>query len=86
MKVTKIILNIAIEVLNEGLRPHLTIWQAKFRRWYTAESEKNDNIGISPQELQKRYPEYLQLIKEMEKVNQKLINYRHTLKNIALED
>ena len=32
-KSTQSIVELSIEVLNEGLRPHLTKWQARFRWW-----------------------------------------------------
>lgn len=63
---------IAIEVLNEGIRPHLTKWQAKFRKWYLTESERPQSKDISPQELQKRFPGYDNLIADMKNVNDKL--------------
>ncbi len=31
---TRKIIQLSIKVLNIGLRPHLTKWQARFRRWY----------------------------------------------------
>lgn len=34
------IIKITIKVLNSGLRPCLTKWQAKFRRWYDNELKK----------------------------------------------
>ena len=33
------------KVLNKGLRPHLTTWQAKYRKWY--EKELLNNTGAS---------------------------------------
>jgi len=80
---TATLVNIAIDVLNEGLRPHLTLWQAKYRRWYLIESKKEETSSISPQELQRRFPEYDLLIRDMKDVNQKLIIYRERLKEIA---
>ena len=47
--------DILIKTLNEGLRPHLTKWQAKFRRWYDIELKKEENNKVPPQEIQKRY-------------------------------
>lgn len=82
---TRQLVTIAIDVLNEGLRPHLTRWQARFRRWYQIESEKEQNTGLAPQELQKRFPDYDQLAQSMKKVNQRLINYKESLRKIAIE-
>ena len=47
--------NILVKTLNYGLRPHLTNWQAKYRRWYNQEIEKDTNNQLSPQEIQKKY-------------------------------
>lgn len=82
---TQTLVNIAIDVLNKGLRPHLTKWQARFRRWYKAKSEKSDNAVITPQELQQKYPRYDDLIQDMKDVNEKLIKYREILKKIAMQ-
>lgn len=82
---TRQIVSIAIDVLNKELRPHLTRWQARFRRWYQVESKREQNTGLAPQELQKRFPNYKQLTQSMEEVNQKLINYRESLRQIAIE-
>jgi hypothetical protein len=37
---TQAIVKLSIEVLNEGLRPHLTQWQARFRHWYDRELKR----------------------------------------------
>ena len=42
---TKELVRIAIEVLNEGIRPHLTKWQARFRKWYKIEIQREENRG-----------------------------------------
>lgn len=84
-KSTKELVRVAIEVLNEGIRPHLTKWQARFRKWYNAEIEKNENFGLSPQECQKKYPEYDRLAQDLIEVNKRLIEYRKILRQLAME-
>lgn len=79
------LVRVAIDMLNEGLRPHLTLWQARFTRWYQNESEKSENASMTPQQLQKKFPNYDELIRDMEKVNTNLIRYRDTLRRIAFE-
>jgi hypothetical protein len=81
---TRNLVTIAIDVLNEGLRPHLTLWQARFRRWYDAECQKEETRSLTPQETQKTYPDYARLTQDMKLVNEKLINYRQSLKTIAI--
>lgn len=68
------------KVLNIGLRPHLTRWQAKYRKWY--EEELQDNRA-TPQEIQKKYPEYDVLIQDLLETNEKLIEYKKLMKKIA---
>jgi hypothetical protein len=78
-KDTRRIAELSVEVLNSGVRPHLTAWQARFRRWYAAESQKPENASLSPQELQRRFPEYGTLSTDMLRVNRQLIQYRTTM-------
>jgi len=77
---TKQLISITTEVLNLGLRPHLTTWQAKYRNWYKHNEEELQSK--SPQELQKEYPEYEALIADMLSVNENLIDYAEQLKKI----
>ncbi|MDN5217357.1 hypothetical protein QQ020_35110 [Fulvivirgaceae bacterium BMA12] len=70
------------DILNKGLRPHLTEYQAKFRKWYQEEIDKTENIGKTPQAIQEEYPDYDQLISSMTEVNQVLIDYAEELKKI----
>lgn len=81
---TRDIVRIAIEVLNEGLRPHLTKWQAKFRKWYEFESTKEENRELPPQQVQRKFPGYELLTKEMQEVNKRLIEYRKILKLLSM--
>ncbi|MBA2846167.1 hypothetical protein HNP88_000351 [Methanococcus maripaludis] len=81
---TQKIVNLAIDVLNDGLRPHLTTWQARFRKWYEHELKNPNNDGKTPQDIQKTYPHYDDLVKDMKEVNKNLIYYRNALKKIAV--
>jgi hypothetical protein len=78
---TQKVVDIATKTLNTGLRPHLTMWQARFRNWYAANDGKLKEI--SPQELQKQYPEYKKLVADMRAINQNLISYAQELKKIV---
>lgn len=82
---TQKIIRLSIEVLNEGLRPHLTKWQARFRRWYDYELGKVSPEGVvDPQEIQKRFPKWAELTTDMERVNQNLIKYREKMHLLVL--
>lgn len=77
------IAQVAIDVLNKELRPHLTKWQAKFRRWYEAAKLDPANKDRSPQDIQKDFPEFDALIQDLVQVNKKLANYMNFLKKVS---
>lgn len=77
------IIDIAICVLNGDLRKHLTKWQGKFRHWYEIEINKQENNNLSPQDIQKKFPEYDDLINDLMDVNITLINYTNLLYSIV---
>ncbi len=76
---TKALLGLTSKILNEGLRPHLTEYQAKFRNWLEVEKEKDENRNKTPQEIQLNYPEFQALITSMKDVNNVLIQYSEEL-------
>lgn len=78
------LITITSRVLNEGLRPHLTKWQAKYRVWYEQEKAKEGNIP--PQEIQKNYPEYAALIADLKKTNEHMVNFAKKMEEIAFGD
>lgn len=77
------LIDISTQVLNEGLRPHLTEWQAKYRAWYESAKDKEENKDIEPQELQKKYEHYNALVSDIEIVNTKLASFADELKKIV---
>lgn len=78
---TKEIVQLLLTSLNTGLRPHLTAWHARFRTWY--EHARVQDPMSSPQELQKGFPKYAELVADLQRVNAKLIQYRDLLQKIA---
>lgn len=81
-KDTEKIIKLSIEVLNHGIRPHLTLWQARFRRWYDNQLKLDANINIHPQDIQKKFPQFSDLERDLLEVNQRLINYRQKMYEI----
>ncbi|WP_339489456.1 hypothetical protein [Pseudomonas sp. EL_65y_Pfl2_R95] len=75
-KETEKIIRLSIDVLNHGLRPHLTRWQARYRRWYERELDASSNHDLEPQALQKKYPKFDELSNDLLTVNARLIGYR----------
>ena len=83
-KGTRAIVRTSVQVLNEGLRPHLTQWQARFRRWLEATLKEDD--FREPQLVQQEFPKYGDLVKDMLEINAKLIEYRKAMYELATGD
>ena len=87
---TQKIIGLSIEVLNEGLRPHLTKWQARFRHWYERELRRYDDGSmeevLDPQGIQERFPKFAELKADMDRVNKSLMKYRQQMRNLVLND
>jgi len=82
---TKKIVSLLTNVLNEGIRPHLTKWQARFRHWYNAALLEKNNAGKSPQEIQKQFPDYDALSADLQAVNKRIIYYEEQLRKLTIE-
>ena len=82
-KDTEKIIRLSIEVLNQGLRPHLTKWQARFRRWYEKKLDIDDNVDLEPQVVQLKFPAIEELRAELMEVNERLIAYRDKMRAIV---
>jgi len=77
----RLTMDVFIRSLNLGLRPHLTKYQAKFRRWYKNEEAKYPDK--TPQEIQKMYPDYQNLISDLKNVNTQMLSFGSALQIIA---
>lgn len=78
---TQELVRLLVEALNKGLRPHLTHWQARFRHWFDEALKENDKR--SPQEIQRDFPQYRELVDDLIKVNRQLVEYANVLRQIA---
>lgn len=76
------IIGLSIDILNESIRPHLTTWQAKYRRWYDAQLIDDQNKNLSPQDIQVKYSEYERLKEDLMMVNASLIKYREVMRRL----
>ena len=87
---TQAIIKLSIAVLNEGLRPHLTKWHARYRHWYSRQLRHEELLNgdgiIDPQAIQKKFPHYDELSTDLLKVNQALIRYRQKMGKLVLKD
>ena len=75
------IVRLLVDALNGGLRPHLGRWQAEFRHWYEAQLPKEK--GASPQQLQRQFPKYNELVEDLKRVNKQILEYTQALKTIS---
>jgi len=77
------LVKVLLESLNDGLRPHLTRWQARFRRWYAAAIAKDEAAALSPQEIQRDFPQYAELVADLRAVNGKFVEFAGSLHWLA---
>ena len=82
-KSTQVIIKLSLDILNKGLRPHLTLWQARFRYWYEKELE-NAGSEIDPQSIQAKYPQFKELKSDLLVVNERLMKYREKMGELVL--
>jgi len=82
-KSTKEVINVSIGVLNHGLRPHLTKWQARFRSWHEDKLKADSVVYEEPQVLQRNFPDFDELKADMLSVNKKLIAYRKAMQKLV---
>ena len=80
------LIRLLTDILNKGLRPHLTIYHSKYRKWYNDSLSCSENKNLSPQQIQVKYEKYNELITSMKLVNQLLIEYAKQLNEIARGD
>ena len=83
LKYSSELIELTEAVLNKGLRPHLTIWQAKFRKWHN--ENLDSNIGKTPQQIQEMDPHYEELKKDLIDTNTRMIEYKNLMERIAFE-
>lgn len=82
-KDTKLLVDVLVDSLNNGLRPHLTVWRAKYERWYEKAVAASDHDDLTPQDIQRKYKQYNDLVEDMLKINKLLVQYTNELKKIV---
>lgn len=70
-----------VAVLNDGIRPHLTKWQGRFRKWLSTRKDEVD--PLEPQLLQRKFSGYEELVVELKSVNEVLGQYSALLKKLS---
>ncbi|HRG88041.1 MAG TPA: hypothetical protein PLW44_03415 [Chitinophagales bacterium] len=76
---TTALIGLTKKILNDALRPHLTEYQVKFRKWYDKAEKLEENKDLTPQEIQAKYPDFDNLVKSMKGVNKTLMDYANEL-------
>lgn len=82
-QVSKDLIKLLSDILNNGLRPHLSEHQAKFRKWYNNAISLEENKTKTPQKIQSEYEDYQNLFISMKAVNDLLIDYSKRLDEIV---
>lgn len=72
-----------LRVINYGLREHLTHWQSDYRKWWDEVAKDTNSRGKSPQELQRQYPRYSDLVFDLKRTNTELSKLADELLIIA---
>jgi len=72
-----------IDVLNVGLRPHLTRWQAEFRRWYKRAKANPSNAARSPQAIQRDFGQYAELTEDLQRIQSAMVKYTDILLDLV---
>jgi len=82
----KELVDVLVRALNDGLRPHLTRWQARFRSWDSWDQAQPGNDGLTPQARQRRFPDYDDLHRDLLEVNAQLVGFASALNQIVHGD
>ncbi|OWY65383.1 hypothetical protein B7486_42365 [cyanobacterium TDX16] len=80
---SKGVADLILRVLNDAIRPHMTVWQASFRRWWEREVQSESNKGKSPCDIQRSYPQYSELVADLNRTNTELAKLADELLVIA---
>ncbi len=80
---TRTLIEVLVKAMNNGLRPHLTKWQARFRAWYAAQVKEQRNLDRAPQEIQRGFKDYEALVADLRQANQELVQLAKALHTIA---
>lgn len=76
--------------LNNLLRPYLTKWGVKYKDWYEAAQKENESNSIEDKtkyksfiQIQRSFPEYEALTKDLLEINKKVVSFSEQLYQIA---
>jgi hypothetical protein len=75
------LLTLLTDVLNRGLRPHLTRWQGPYRVWLNYQRDQDRKTPESV--LQRQFPEYEELVSDLKETNGVLTELTEKLRRLA---
>ena len=78
---SKELIDLVNNMLNQGLRPHLSKWQARYRAWHNANIKQHEMM--TPQEYQRFFPEYQELLEDLLITNSRMLSYKKLMYDIA---
>jgi hypothetical protein len=78
--------DLILRTLNDGLRPHLTRWNAPYRRWWEQQLSDPTQSGKTPREVQQQYLHYKELVEDLKRTNTELSRFADELLAIARSD
>lgn len=79
----KSIADFILRVLNDGVRPLLTRWHAKYQMWWSEATNAPEHKGKFPQEVQCLFPQYTELTTDLRRMNDELAKYAEELLTIV---
>ncbi len=80
------LIRLSLDILNVGLRPHLTKYHAAFQKWFETAAENEGYSGLTDQQIQQLYPEFDEMIADIIRVNHVLQQYASHLNRIIWGD
>lgn len=75
------LVNLLVDVLNKGLRPHLTKHHARFRNWKQRATVDGDDRD--DQDRQRDFPGYEDLVDDLRYVNSEMVKFAEQLRYLA---
>lgn len=76
---TEKIVDLAMTILNDEIRPHLTRWQAQYQKQEMIASQESENSNLTSQEIQQKFSHYDELMTDLRQVTQSLSSYTQSL-------
>jgi hypothetical protein len=81
---TESVFDIFKQILNGSLRPHLTKWPERYEEWRKRFAKTKAGKKLSPQQLQKRFPQWQSLERDLKQVSKHLQTDARKLKSLIL--